>query len=187
MPDRCKEKPVEFKPIHPMQHVYAGVAVVTKSEAGEGMIYVVCFREAPEQLRGYYALKSLGEAAEKFGEFLKDDFPNVADRGAMGTHQLLMNPDGKLGAFGAEFANVGKDFVYQVSPSLPRTPDENQVEWAVNEVKGKATTLIEENCLSKTCFLLVLRYISQLVCFSPSQSHKYFMSPYEFVTNGRKI
>ena len=47
MPDRCKQKPVEFKPIHPMQHIYADVAVVTKSEAGEGMNYIVCFGEAP--------------------------------------------------------------------------------------------------------------------------------------------
>ena len=187
MPDKCKQKPVEFKPIHPMQHIYADVAVITKSEAGEGMNYIVCFREAPGQLRGYYAIKSLGEAADKFGEFLKDHFPNVADRGAMEKHQLLVKPDGDLGAFGAEFANVGKDFGYQVSPSLPRTPDENQAEWAVNEVKRKATTLIEENCLPKTCFPLVLRYISQLACFSPSQSHKDFMSPYEFVTDGRKI
>ena len=89
--------------------------------------------------------------------------------------------------FGAEFANVEKDFGYQVSPSLPRTPDENQAEWAVNEVKRKATTLIEERCPPKTCFQLVLRYISQLACFNLSQSHKDFMSPYEFVTDGRKI
>ena len=137
------------------------------------MNYIVCFREAPGQLRGYYAIKSLGEAAEKFGEFLKDHFPNVADIGAMETQQLSVKSDGELGAFGAEFANVGKDFGYQVSPSLPRTPDENQAEWAVNEVKRKATTLTEENCLPKTCFPLVLRYISQLACFSPSQSHRY--------------
>ena len=99
----------------------------------------------------------------------------------------MIKPDGELEAFGAEFANVGKDFGYQVSPSLPRTPDENQAEWAVNEVKRKVTTLIEESCLPKTCFPRVLRYISQLACFSPSQSHKDFMSPYEFVTGGRKI
>ena len=105
----------------------------------------------------------------------------------MERHQLLVKPDGELGALGAEFAYVGKDFGYQVSPSLPRTPDENQAERAVNEVKRQVTTLIEENCLPGTCFPLVLRYMSQLACFSPSQSHKGFMSPYEFMTDGKKV
>ena len=70
-------------------------------------------------------------------ELLKDHFPNVADRGAMENHQLLVKSDGGPGALGAEFANVGKDFGYQVSPSLPKTPDENQAEWAVMEYKGR--------------------------------------------------
>ena len=74
-----------------------------------------------------------------------------------------------------------------MSSSLPRTPNENHAEWPVHEVKRKATTLIEENCLPKTCFPLVLRYNLQLACFGPSQSHKDFMSPYEFVIDGRKI
>ena len=142
MPDKCRDKPVEFKPIHPMQHIYADVAVITATEASGGMQYIVCFREAPGQLRGYYAMKELSEAAGKFGEFLKEHFPNVSDRGAMEKHLLLVKPDGELGAFGEAFADVGKDYGYQVAPSLPRTPDENQAEWAVNEVKRRATTLL---------------------------------------------
>ena len=187
MPDKCKDKPEEFKPIHPMQHIYADVAFITATEAAGGMRYIVCFREAPGQLRGYYAIKELSEAAGKFEEFLKEHFPNVSDRGAMEKHLLLVKPDGELGAFGEAFANVGKDYGYQVAPSLPRSPDENQAEWAVNEVKRKATTLLEENCLPTTCFPLVLKYISQIACFSPSGSHKNHMSPYEYVTDGRKI
>ena len=46
MPNKCKQNPLEFKLIHPMQHIYADVAVITKSEAGESMNYIVCFREA---------------------------------------------------------------------------------------------------------------------------------------------
>ena len=42
VPDRCKKKPEEFKPLHPMQHIYADVAVITESEALDGMRYIVC-------------------------------------------------------------------------------------------------------------------------------------------------
>ena len=49
MSDKCKENPVEFKLVRPMQHIYAEAAVVTKSEAGEGMNYIVRFREAPRR------------------------------------------------------------------------------------------------------------------------------------------
>ena len=43
------------------------------------MSYIACFREAPGQPRGYYAIKSLGEAADKFGEFLKGHFPTIGE------------------------------------------------------------------------------------------------------------
>ena len=187
MPDKCKKKPEEFKPMHPMQHVYADVAVITESEALDGMKYIVCFREAPGQLRGYYAMRSLREAAEKLELFLEEHVPNVQDRGAFEKGLLIVKPDGDKGAFGKAFKESAAKFGYIVKPSLPNQPDENQAEWAVNEVKRRATCLLEANCLPKTCFPLVLRYISQIACFSPSASHDGYMSPYEYVTGGRKV
>ena len=187
MPDRCKKKPEEFKPLHPMQHIYADVAVITESEALDGMRYIVCFREAPGQLRGYYAMRSLKDAAEKLELFLEEHIPNVQDRGALEKKLMVVKPDGDKGAFGKAFKESAAKFGYIVKPSLPNQPDENQAEWAVNEVKRRATCLLEANCLPKTCFPLVLRYISQIACFSPSASHDGYMSPYEYVTGGRKV
>ena len=187
MPDKCKENPIEFLPIHPMQHTYADVAFIIATQACDGTRYSLCLREAPGQLRGYHAIKELSETADKFGKFLKEHRPNIFDRNATEKPKLLAKPDGERVAFGDEFADVGKDFGYQVAPSLPRQPDEKQAEWAVTELKRSATTLLEANCLPTTCFPRVSKYISQIARFSPSGSHKKHMPPYAYVTDGRKI
>ena len=167
MPDSSKEMPEEFKAKYPMQHLYADIGMISDEEACGGLRNIVCFREYKGKLRGYYPVDTLADVPKMLNLFLREHFHQVTDIRAMEKGLLIIKPDGDLGAFGKEFERVAQSFGYKVDPSLPETPSMNQSEWSVNEVKRRATALIEHNCLPKQYFPLVLHYISQMACLSP--------------------
>ena len=51
MIDKTKEKPEEFKPKFPMQHIYADAEAIADVDACGGMKTMIVFREKPSDLR----------------------------------------------------------------------------------------------------------------------------------------
>ena len=182
MTDKTKEKPEEFKPKFPMQHIYADAGTIADVDACGGMKTIIVFREKPGDLRGFYAVEKLSESPACLRSFLEEHLTEVIDRRAIEKGLLKIKPDGEKGAFGKEFAKVANEFGYKVDPSLPGCPDENQAEWSVNEVKRKTLTLLEAKCLPKKFFPLALKYVSQSSNMMPSRSHERNISPYTYVT-----
>ena len=177
-------KPDEFKPKFPMQHIYADAGSIGGEDACGGMKTVIVFREKPGDIRGFYAVSTVKEAAECFRSFLEEHLQevHVVDRRAIEKGLLKIKPDGEKGAFGKEFRKVASEFGYQVDPSLPGCPEENLAKWGINEVKRKTLTLLEANSLPKKFFPLAMRYVSQMSNMMPSRSHEKNMSPYTYVT-----
>ena len=182
MTDKTKEKPEEFRPQFPMQHIYADAGTINDTDACGGMKTIIVFREKPGDIRGFYAVEKVSEAPACLRSFLEEHLTEVVDRRAIEKGLLKLKPDGEKGAFGKEFARVANEFGYKIDPSLPGCPDENQAEWSVNEVKRKTLTLLEAKCLPKKFFPLAMKYVSQSSNMMPSRSHERNISPYTYVT-----
>ena len=182
MPFKTKKKPEEYLPLYPMQHLYCDAGCMGDEDSVGGLKYFIAFREAPAQLRGCFAVTNVTDAYKCLRSFLEEHFQQVTDRRAMEKRLLKIKPDGEQGAFGKEFQKVASEYGYQLDPSMPGCPDENQAEWCVNEFKRKSLILLEENCLPLHFFPLAMKYMSQISCMMPSRSHEKNVSPYQYVT-----
>ena len=114
MPDSCKEMPEEFKAQFPMQHIYADIGTINAGDGCGGLVDIVCYRESPGKIRGYYPVETLADVPKMLNLFLKEHFHQVKDRRAMEKGLLIIKPDGDLGAFGKEFERVAQSFGYKV-------------------------------------------------------------------------
>ena len=153
-----------------MQHIYADAGTITDTDACGGMKTIIVFRENPGDLRGFYVVEKRSETPACLRSFLEEHLTEVVDRRAIELGLLKIKPDGDKGAFGKESAKVANEFGYKVDPSLPGCPDENLVEWSVNEVKRKTLTLLEAKCLPKNFFPLALKCVSRSSNMMPSKT-----------------
>jgi site-specific DNA-cytosine methylase len=80
VPDSCKEMPEEFKAQFPMQHIYADIGTINAGDACGGLVDIVCFREFPGKIRGYYPVETPADVPKMLNLFLKEHFQIICSQ-----------------------------------------------------------------------------------------------------------